>query len=267
MSTAPCRRSPTWSRLTGTPRTSSPLYQRRTKSSRSRFPGAPSGGTFTLDFEGETTGPIAYDATADQVGDALMSLANIGQGNIIATGGPVNGGVVSIAFTNALATTAVDQITGDPSGLISSGTPPEVVTSVDSVGSPGEITSNVNTLSVGFTAQVRVILEGEIGGTQSTFPGLTIESDHNTIRGLIIDGFSTGISIQGPAAVGNLIQGNYIGQYVSFLNPLIINEPISTVQGIGNGVGVSFPGPATTQSAAFLRIATTPCPGTCSREW
>ncbi len=156
----------------GTPRTSSPLYQRRTKSSRSRFPGLPSGGTFTLNFEGETTGPIPYDATADQVGDALMSLANIGQGNIIATGGPVNTGVVSVTFTNALATTAVDQITGDPSGLISSGTPPEVVTSVDSVGSPEKSPRTSTRSAVGFDAQVRVILEGGIGGTQAVFSGL-----------------------------------------------------------------------------------------------
>jgi len=206
--------------------------------------GAPSGGTFTLTFEGETTAPIPYDASADQVGAALMSLPNIGQGNILATGGPVNTGIISVTFTNGLATTELPQITGDPSGLISSGTPPEVVTSVITEGNTGNITSDVNALTVGFDAKVRVILEGGNGGTQSSFPGLTIQSDDNTIRGLIIDGFSTGISISGSAAVGNLIQGDFIGQYVSYLNPVLVvtGGPTSIVHGIGNGVGVDIVG-------------------------
>jgi Calx-beta domain len=208
--------------------------------------GLPTGGTFTLTFEGETTAPIPYKATATQVGAALMALPNIGQGNIVATLGPLNTTFVLVTFTNALAGTAVGQITGNASGLIP--TPPltsEVVTAVLSQGSTGNITSNVNTLTVGSNAHVRVIVEGGSGGTQASFPGLTIQSDHNTVRGLSIDGFSTGISISGSAAVGNLIQGNFIGQYVSYVNPLITalsGGPISTVRGIGNGVGVDIAG-------------------------
>ncbi len=76
-------------------------------------------------------------------------------------------------------------------------------------------------------------------GAQSDFPGLTIESDHNIIRGLSIDGFSAGISLQGPDAIGNQIQGNYLGQYLVFPNPSIVAAP-SFVAGIGNGVGVDI---------------------------
>ncbi len=68
-----------------------------------------------------------------------------------------------------------------------------------------------------------MILEGTNPNTgqQSDFPGLTIESAHNIIRGLSIDGFSAGISIQGPDAIGDLIQGNYLGQYLVFPNTSI----------------------------------------------
>jgi hypothetical protein len=211
--------------------------------------GLPTGGTFTLTFEGQTTAPIPYNATADQVRVALENLSTIGQGNIAASLGPVDTGLVSLTFQRALGETDVPQITGDGSGLI---TPPGltggVFTSTVANGVAGNITSDPNQLSVGFDAKVRVILEGGVPGSTpgttvpSNFPGLTIQSNHNIIRGLSIDGFSSGITIQGPDAIGNLIQGNYLGQYVLFPNP-ILNAGTSAVGGIGNGVGVVIASP------------------------
>ena len=46
------------------------------------------------------------------------------------------------------------------------------------------------------------------GGT-----GFEIDSSNRIIRGLIIDGFGIGVSIPGPDDVGDLVQGNFIGQY------------------------------------------------------
>ena len=86
-----------------------------------------------------------------------------------------------------------------------------------------------------------MILEGN-DPTATDFPGLTIESNENIIRGLAIDGFSAGISIQGGGAVGNLIQGDYVGQYLVFPNASIVVAP-SFVAGIGNGVGVEIGSP------------------------
>ncbi len=51
---------------------------------------SPTGGTFTLSFEGDTTGPIPYNATAAQVQAALVALPDIGPGNAEAALGPVN---------------------------------------------------------------------------------------------------------------------------------------------------------------------------------
>jgi hypothetical protein len=49
----------------------------------------PTGGTFTLTYENETTAPIPFDAEADDVSSALQGLYNIGSGNVICTGGPL----------------------------------------------------------------------------------------------------------------------------------------------------------------------------------
>jgi hypothetical protein len=44
--------------------------------------GRPTGGTFTLSFNGETTMPIGYNAEAQQVEDALVALAGIARGDV-----------------------------------------------------------------------------------------------------------------------------------------------------------------------------------------
>jgi hypothetical protein len=48
------------------------------------------GGTFTLTFNGQTTAPLPYNATAAQVDTALEALSNIGANNIQTSGGPAN---------------------------------------------------------------------------------------------------------------------------------------------------------------------------------
>jgi hypothetical protein len=208
--------------------------------------GTPVSGTFTLSLDGNSTAtydpenPLSWDATATQIGDALMTLPNIGSGNVIASGGPINLDPVTITFTNHLATTPIDLIAGDATNIVSSGSPSEIETAEVTQGFSGEITSTVNTLTTGFNAETRIILEGNTGGEPAAYPGLTIESSDNIIRGLSIDGFSTGVAIEGAGATGNLIEGDYIGQYVEFLNPIITEESPSTVSGIGNTYGVTI---------------------------
>ena len=47
------------------------------------------GGTFTLTFNGQTTAPLAWNATAAQVDAALEALSNVGANNVQTSGGPV----------------------------------------------------------------------------------------------------------------------------------------------------------------------------------
>ncbi|WP_060888534.1 hypothetical protein [Streptomyces scabiei] len=48
--------------------------------------GAPTGGTFTITWSGQTTAAIAYNATAAQVQTALEALSNIAPGDVVVTG-------------------------------------------------------------------------------------------------------------------------------------------------------------------------------------
>lgn len=75
--------------------------------------GGPTGGTFTLTYDGETTGPIAYNASAATVAAALAALPNTAPSWGTVTG--VNGGPYTVTFDADLGN--VPQMTGDGSGL------------------------------------------------------------------------------------------------------------------------------------------------------
>jgi hypothetical protein len=84
------------------------------------------GGTFTLTFDGETTGAITYSATpatlASNVGTALVALSNIPSGGVAVT---TTGGYL-VEFVGGLAATAVPTMTLDGSSLTgpATGNPP-----------------------------------------------------------------------------------------------------------------------------------------------
>lgn len=75
--------------------------------------GGPTGGSFTLTFQGETTAAIAYNATAAAVQTALRALDNIGAGQVGVTGSA--GGPYTVTFTdmdNVTQMTATSSLTG-----------------------------------------------------------------------------------------------------------------------------------------------------------
>jgi ABC-type transport system involved in multi-copper enzyme maturation permease subunit/ABC-type uncharacterized transport system involved in gliding motility auxiliary subunit len=61
--------------------------------------GSPTGGTFTLSFEGKTTAAIPFDADAKKVAEALEALESIGKGNVTGEGGPLPKEPVRVTFT------------------------------------------------------------------------------------------------------------------------------------------------------------------------
>jgi hypothetical protein len=67
---------------------------------------------FTLSFEEETTDPLTYDATAQEVEEALEALPSIGSGNVSVSGDA--GGPWSITFTGALSGTNVPELSAAP---------------------------------------------------------------------------------------------------------------------------------------------------------
>jgi hypothetical protein len=86
----------------------------------------PTGGSFTLTFDGQTTAAIPFNATAARVQAALTVLSNVGANNIACTGGPLPGSSVTITFAGTLAPGPRDPLTGT-SMLISAGGPGPVV--------------------------------------------------------------------------------------------------------------------------------------------
>lgn len=90
--------------------------------------GAPTGGDFTLSFKGNTTDPIAFDATAAAVEAALEALPSIGTGNVSCTGGALPGTPVAVEFVGDLGLQNVEEMTADDSGLTGGTTPAVVIT-------------------------------------------------------------------------------------------------------------------------------------------
>jgi hypothetical protein len=86
--------------------------------------GSPTGGTFRLSFGGQSTGNLAYNATAAQVRSALEGLSSIGAGNIGVTGGPGPNAPWFIEFRNGLGNTNVGPLDGTDN--FSGGTSPQL---------------------------------------------------------------------------------------------------------------------------------------------
>lgn len=95
--------------------------------------GQPTGGTFTLTFEAQTTSTIAYNASAGTVQTALEALASIGSGNATVSGAA--GGPWTVTFAGAEANTDQLLITG--SGASLTGGSGQSVTSSNDVASSG----------------------------------------------------------------------------------------------------------------------------------
>ena len=69
-------------------------------------------GTFTLSFNGQTTAPLAFDASAGAVQAALEGLSSIGSGNVVV----VSGATHLVMFTGARAGTNLAEITSAGAG-------------------------------------------------------------------------------------------------------------------------------------------------------
>ncbi|WP_425617498.1 Ig-like domain-containing protein [Anatilimnocola sp. NA78] len=91
--------------------------------------GAPTGGTFTLSYQGQTTAPIAFNnssmaTTSESIKAALGALTNIGASNIKVTHTPqMSGSTVTenrrfyVEFTNDLGKQTLMPVTGNGTGL------------------------------------------------------------------------------------------------------------------------------------------------------
>ena len=113
------------------------------------------------------------------------------------------------------------------------------------IGDPTEITSVPNSVAAldGNNAQPVIIVDGsQISRQALSQPDRLLHRRlEQCLGGLIIDGFGVGVSIPGPDDVGDLVQGNFIGQYfLSQYDPttgILLPAPNSQVfTGTGNSL-------------------------------
>lgn len=115
------------------------------------------GGTFTLTYDGQTTGNIAYNASAGTVDTALEALSNIGSGDVSVTGSA--GGPWTVEFTGSLAATNVAPMTASGSSL-TGGTPEEQTITLINSPSGGTFTLDFNgevTGSIAYNADAATV--------------------------------------------------------------------------------------------------------------
>lgn len=120
--------------------------------------GTPTGGTFTLTVGGQTTGAIAYNATAAAVQTALEALTNINVGDVTVTGGPGPGTAYVITYVGRYAGEDMPQATAASS--LTGGTSPAVTVTTSTPGSGG------SAKAVGFLFSTETMRSGgpDVGG-------------------------------------------------------------------------------------------------------
>lgn len=93
--------------------------------------GTPTGGTFTLTYAGQTTAPIAYNATAAAVATAVQALSNVGAagGTVAGGGGAFPGAAITLTFGGTLGNQPVALLTATSTGLTGGASPAVTPTS------------------------------------------------------------------------------------------------------------------------------------------
>lgn len=91
--------------------------------------GVPTGGSFTLTFDGQTTAAIAWNANAAAVQSALVALSNVDAGDITVTGTNPS---FTLTFGGQYGGDNVPQVTATPS--LTGGTAPSVTTGTTTAG-------------------------------------------------------------------------------------------------------------------------------------
>ena len=137
------------------------------------------------------------------------------------TGGPVNTSGVVITFQGVYGQEAIPDLIATNS--LTGGLQPGINVETTTVGgvvarAPTLISSAPNTFAAidGNNAQVRVIVDGSNVTSGSTDIGFVINASDSILRGLAIEGFAVGVSVPSPTDVGDLIQGNFIGEYLAY---------------------------------------------------
>jgi len=128
--------------------------------------GAPTGGTFTLTFGGQTTATINWNDTQATVQTRLQALSSIGAGNALVTGGPGPATPYVVEFAGTMAKTAQALITLTNNLLTGGASPSVAITRLQG----GAAWATITTGFTLFRANARVVFQvAQYAGTQVRF--------------------------------------------------------------------------------------------------
>lgn len=156
--------------------------------------GAPTGGTFTLTVNGQTTASLAYNATAAEIQTALVALSTVGAGNATATGGPIDTTSVVVTFAGSLgnvtvtATDTFTETTTSSTGVVTTVEDPDasVLITITEPGGPAPLLAG-DALQPG---QVAVYL----GTSRPTTANPTINASGGNAKNLTVASYDVNIS-------------------------------------------------------------------------
>ena len=212
------------------------------------------GGTYILSIapyvddsgmtRGGVTQSIPYNATAAFVQNQLVNLVG-GVGNVTVTALSQNNGAGDyvVSFTGRSTGLAIDLQVKSQS-LTPTNVPITIAVLTQGgnplTNTPTVISSVPNTVQAldGNNAQVRVIIDGSNIASGPSDIGFVINASNSILRGLAIEGFNVGVFVPNPTNVGDLIQGNFIGEYLAYPVDPTTGIPLpapDTVELIGQG--------------------------------
>jgi hypothetical protein len=183
--------------------------------------GNPTGGTFTLSFGGQTSGAIAFNATAAQVQAALQAVSTIGSGGVTCSGGPLPGASVLIVFAGLFAFRTQPLITVGANNLTGGATPaPSVVQT-----SAGALVGDVQTISVTGVPTAGTFQLAFGGQTSTPVPFNATSAQIQTALAGLSNVGASGVVCSGGALPGTAVT-------VSFAGPLGIgSQPVISATG------------------------------------
>lgn len=187
-------------------------YAGKSEIQRIAIVGTATSGNFTLSFRGQTTGNIAYNASAATVQTALTGLSTIGSGNATVSGS----GPWDVTWAAGFAFGDHDMITANGSGLSKSGT--YTVTATTTVGARAGKNKILRIIDgSGGNASSDISIRSNDGSTVGPWDG---DATAATVQGLFDTEFGANNTIVRRPSLG-VWDVEFVGKYANINAPLI----------------------------------------------
>ncbi len=189
------------------------------------FPGTPSGGTFTLTWQGDTTSAIAYGASAATIQTALETgIAAITAGDVSVTAG-VQAGHWTVEYLVTYRNTDVDLIEGSGASLTGNSS---VLVLETTKGSP--LTDDIQRIASSFYNAYHLTLTDPLTGASETVRSFSGEDDYNTFSNRFQNFSFVGpddVVITGSGAANAYpFTIQFVGRFAGLAVPLMTGEGI-----------------------------------------